>query len=108
MPPRAARHRPPNILYGVEDRPPLAVNVLTGLQHVGLMSVFLMYPALLAQAAGAPPDGRIVGGEHDADRAGNRHAAAGDPDGPCWLRVSLPADFERRLLRALAAGVTQA
>ena len=56
MPPRAARHRPPNILYGVEDRPPLAVNVLTGLQHVGLMSVFLMYPALLAQAAGAPPD----------------------------------------------------
>jgi len=52
MPPRAVRHRPPNILYGVEDRPPLAVNVLTGLQHVGLMSVFLMYPALLAQAAG--------------------------------------------------------
>jgi len=53
---RAARHRPPNILYGVEDRPPLVVNVLSGLQHVGLMSVFLMYPALLAQAAGAPPD----------------------------------------------------
>ena len=52
MPPRAARHRPPNILYGVEDRPPFAVNVLTGLQHVGLMSVFLRYPALLAQAAG--------------------------------------------------------
>ena len=104
MPPRAARHRPPNILYGVEDRPPLAVNVLSGLQHVGLMSVFLMYPALLAQAAGAPSGRRVVAGQHDDDRAGDRRAAAGVPDGAGRLGLSVPADLERGLLRALDAG----
>lgn len=45
--------RPPNIVYGVEDSPPLAVNLLSGVQHVGLMSIYLVYPVLVAQAAGA-------------------------------------------------------
>lgn len=44
--------KPPGILWGVEDTPPLGVNVLSGLQHVGLMSVYLVYPVLVAKAAG--------------------------------------------------------
>ena len=51
-PSRAVR-KPPNISYGVDDVPPLGVNVLSGLQHVGLMSIYLIYPALVAQAAGS-------------------------------------------------------
>lgn len=47
--------KPPNILYGVDETPPLGVNALSGLQHVGLMSIYLVYPALVAQAAGASP-----------------------------------------------------
>lgn len=43
--------KPLNIVYGVDDSPPLGVNVLSGLQHVGLMSVYLVYPVLIAQAA---------------------------------------------------------
>ncbi len=43
-------------MYGVDDTPPLSVNVLSGLQHVGLMSIYLVYPALVAQAAGSSPE----------------------------------------------------
>jgi xanthine permease XanP len=45
--------KPPNILYGVDDLPPLGITLLSGLQHVGLMSVNLVYPVLVAHAAGA-------------------------------------------------------
>ena len=45
--------KPPNISYGVDDAPPLGVNALSGLQHVALMSIYLIYPALVAQAAGS-------------------------------------------------------
>lgn len=45
--------KPPNITYGVDESPPLGVNVLSGLQHVGLMSIYLVYPVLVAQAAGS-------------------------------------------------------
>lgn len=42
-----------NVVYGVLDTPPRAVVALSGLQHVGLMSVFLVYPVLLAQVTGS-------------------------------------------------------
>lgn len=48
--------RPPNVIYGVDETPPLGVNVLSGVQHVALMSVYLVYPVLVAQASGSPPD----------------------------------------------------
>ncbi len=49
--------RPPNeVVYGPLDRPPLGVVVGTGVQHVALMGIFLVYPVLVAQAAGAPPE----------------------------------------------------
>ncbi|MDM0035570.1 solute carrier family 23 protein [Variovorax sp. J22P271] len=46
-------HKPAGLIYGVDDTPPLGVNILSGLQHVGLMSIYLVYPVLIAQAAGA-------------------------------------------------------
>ncbi len=39
-------------LWGRRDAP-LGVNIFSGLQHVGLMSIFLVYPVLIAQAAGS-------------------------------------------------------
>ena len=44
------------ITYGVEDKPPLGVNVLSGLQHVGLTSIYLIFPTLVVQAAGGSAD----------------------------------------------------
>ncbi|MDN8615148.1 uracil-xanthine permease family protein [Variovorax ginsengisoli] len=46
-------HKPAGLIYGVDDTPPLGINILSGLQHVGLMSIYLVYPVLIAQAAGA-------------------------------------------------------
>jgi xanthine permease XanP len=46
-------HKPVGLIYGVDETPPLSVNVFSGLQHVGLMSIFLVYPVLIAQAAGS-------------------------------------------------------
>ena len=48
--------KPASIVFGVDERPPFGVTALSGLQHVGLMSVYLVYPVLVAQAAGAPAD----------------------------------------------------
>jgi NCS2 family nucleobase:cation symporter-2 len=43
-------------VYGVGERPPPAVTLVCGLQHAGLMSMFLLYPVLVAKAAGASAD----------------------------------------------------
>jgi NCS2 family nucleobase:cation symporter-2 len=45
--------KPPNVLYGVEEKMPAGVLLLSGLQHVGLMSMFLLYPVLVAKACDA-------------------------------------------------------
>ena len=44
--------KPANIAYTVEDRPPLPVTVLSGLQHVGIIAIFLVFPLLLGREAG--------------------------------------------------------
>lgn len=48
--------QPPNINYGLDESPPLGVTILSGVQHVGVMSIYLVFPAAVGQAAGAPPD----------------------------------------------------
>jgi len=48
--------RPLNIVYWLNDAPPLGVTVLSGLQHVGLVSIFLLVPVLAAREAGLAPD----------------------------------------------------
>jgi len=48
--------KPPHITYAVEDRPPLAVTVLSGLQHVGIIAIVLVYPLILSREAGLSLD----------------------------------------------------
>jgi xanthine permease XanP len=48
--------KPPHIAYAVEDRPPLAVTVLSGLQHVGIIAIALVYPLILSREAGLSID----------------------------------------------------
>lgn len=45
--------KPTGLDYGVDEAPPLAVNALSGVQHVALMSIYLIYPALVARTAGS-------------------------------------------------------
>ena len=44
--------KPLEIVYGVDDVPPLGVTVLSGLQHVAIIAIFLVYPLLLSREAG--------------------------------------------------------
>ncbi|MET0208286.1 MAG: solute carrier family 23 protein, partial [Burkholderiaceae bacterium] len=43
---------PPPITYAVDDRPPLLVTLLSGLQHVCIIAIPLLYPLGLGRAAG--------------------------------------------------------
>jgi xanthine permease XanP len=45
--------KPADVTYGVDDAPPLALTVLNGLQHVGVIAISLILPVLVAEAAGA-------------------------------------------------------
>jgi xanthine permease XanP len=51
-----ALKKPPNIAYAVEDRPPLGVLFLSGLQHTGIIAIALVYPLLLSREAGLALD----------------------------------------------------
>lgn len=48
--------RPLNIAYWLNDTPPFGVTVLSGLQHVGLVSIFLLVPVLACREAGLTAD----------------------------------------------------
>src|SRR5262245_18156487 len=49
----AARKKPAELVYGVDDIPPLYVVLLSGLQHVVLVTIFLIYPLLIVKEIGA-------------------------------------------------------
>jgi xanthine permease XanP len=44
--------KPPGLIYGVDDRPPLPIFVLAALQLVAVTSNSLVYPIIIARAAG--------------------------------------------------------
>ena len=50
---RDQRVRPPDLIYGLDDRPPLAHLILLGAQHVAVICPYLVFVALIAQASGA-------------------------------------------------------
>jgi NCS2 family nucleobase:cation symporter-2 len=45
--------KPANITYGVEDRPPISIVILSGLQNVAVMAVYLILPLIICRQAGA-------------------------------------------------------
>ena len=51
--------KPTNIIYGVDERPPVGVLFASGLQHVGLLSIYLVYPILIARAGGLS-EGKVL------------------------------------------------
>jgi NCS2 family nucleobase:cation symporter-2 len=44
--------KPVTLVYGSEDRPPLGVTVLTGIQHAGMNAIFLLFPLLVSREGG--------------------------------------------------------
>src|SRR5258706_10684257 len=48
--------KPSSVIYGVAERPPAIVAIVSGLQHARVMSMFLLYPVLVAKASNASPE----------------------------------------------------
>jgi xanthine permease XanP len=47
--------KPPQLVYGSDERPPLAILMISALQHVAVVAIFLIYPLIVARAADVPP-----------------------------------------------------
>jgi len=47
--------KPPNLIYGVDDRPPFWASLSLGVQHLCLIAIGLLLPAILASEAGLTP-----------------------------------------------------
>ena len=45
--------KPANLLYSVDEHPPLSVTLLNGLQHAGVIAINLVYPVIVFRSAGA-------------------------------------------------------
>ncbi|HOV79574.1 MAG TPA: solute carrier family 23 protein [Bacillota bacterium] len=48
--------KPVNLVYGVDDRPPLMITAVLAVQHVLLMSSALIFPVLVAQITSSSPE----------------------------------------------------
>jgi xanthine permease XanP len=48
--------KPANLVYGVEEAPPHLVTLITAVQHVGVVAIFMIYPLIIAREAGASAD----------------------------------------------------
>lgn len=48
--------KPVGLVYGVNDVPPHSVVLLNGIQHVGVITINLVYPVLVFRLAGAPTE----------------------------------------------------
>jgi len=46
--------KPANVIYGLDESPPVMVTIMTGLQQAGVVSINLVYPLLVFRAIGAP------------------------------------------------------
>ena len=44
--------RPPNLIYGVDDTPPLLTRLLLGVQHVFIITISLIFPVLIVRTIG--------------------------------------------------------
>ena len=45
--------KPANIVYGAEERPPALVTLVSGVQHVAVIAIFMVYPLVIGRTAGA-------------------------------------------------------
>jgi len=45
--------KPANLVYGVEEAPPHLVTLISAVQHVGVIAIFMIYPLIIGREAGA-------------------------------------------------------
>jgi xanthine permease XanP len=48
--------KPANLVYGVEESPPHLVTLISAIQHVGVVAIFMIYPLIIGRQAGVSAD----------------------------------------------------
>jgi xanthine permease XanP len=48
--------KPANLIYGIEEPPPPLVTVISAVQHVGVIAIFMVYPLIIGREAGVSAD----------------------------------------------------
>ena len=48
--------KPPELVYGVEDKPPLPTCLLLGLQHIFIITIALIFPVVIVRSIGGTPE----------------------------------------------------
>ena len=48
--------KPANLVYGVEEAPPHLVTLISAIQHVGVIAIFMIYPLIIGREAGVSAD----------------------------------------------------
>ncbi|HUI97156.1 MAG TPA: solute carrier family 23 protein, partial [Xanthobacteraceae bacterium] len=48
--------KPPTLIYGLDETPPLMVSAFNGVQHVALVAINFIYPLVIFRAAGTAPE----------------------------------------------------
>ncbi len=46
------RKKPPALAFGAEEKPSAPVTWISAVQHLGVVSIFMVYPLILARQAG--------------------------------------------------------
>jgi NCS2 family nucleobase:cation symporter-2 len=47
--------KPASLVYGSDEKPPIAILVISAIQHVGVIAIFMIYPLIIARQAGVAP-----------------------------------------------------
>ncbi|MDQ1262503.1 MAG: hypothetical protein QG575_1684, partial [Euryarchaeota archaeon] len=48
--------KPTNLIYGVDDEPPLATTLILGFQHIFILSIAFIFPVVIINEIGASPE----------------------------------------------------
>jgi len=54
--------KPANLIYGVNDKPPLTTTILLGFQHVFVIFIAMIFPVMIVKHFGASIDPRTASG----------------------------------------------
>jgi xanthine permease XanP len=54
--PHAAARKPAGLVYSSDETPPAAITIISAVQHVAVIAIFMIYPLIIARAAGAGAD----------------------------------------------------
>ena len=100
-----AANKPANLIYGVEDVPPISVRWFSAIQQVAITSIYLIYPLIVVQQAGLDVATTISILQIGCIVLGLATLLQALPSGPVGGRLLAPSSFTGLYLASSLAAV---